>query len=148
MSFNPAPSVAPPKTAGDGISFSLLISKRSKAARFYINAAAQERYFGGEIVGKKAVCLVGRGSDEGRVRIMLSDDGDFQFTASMKGTAVLKVGHWDLLPDDKRPSAQCKVISHTNVQLDLELPTWACPSKIGGKMAEKFALKRGASGRP
>lgn len=136
----PPPAPAPP---GTGISFGLQIKKRGgNTVRLTFREHMQTTLFGGPIGGKKFSAQAGRGTDEGRLRLVLDENGDLEAKQGMKGSAYIVMGAWDLLPKDKRPSAPVEVHSTpSNYELILTLPAWTRPSGVGGKMEQEFGLK-------
>ncbi len=142
MPFTPAPAIAPPKPPGTGITCSLRISKRGRNSFWLIfTADAQKRLFGGSIIGKEVSVGIGRGSDEGKILVSFVEGGGFIAAASMHASAAIKVGAWDLLPNDKRPSQSGEVLSVAKEGVLIKLPKWACPSAAEGKIGAEFALK-------
>ncbi len=138
-----APPPAPP-APGTGISFSLTVSKaKIRKVRITLRSDIQAKYFGGPVAGKRFAAQAGRGADEGKLRLVMSDEGDLEAREGIKGSAYLTMSGWDLLPKDKRPAASCEVIEASAVGLViLKLPPFCKPSGVGGKMAEEFALKK------
>lgn len=111
--------------------------------RLTFRADMQERLFGGPIEGKKFHVQVGRGADEGSLRIVMTEDGEFEAGSGIKGSSSIHMAGWDLLPKDKRPAASCKVKSApSNVEAIITLPPYCRPSGVGGKMAAEFSLKK------
>lgn len=142
MPFTPAPAVAPPKPAGTGISCSLRISKRGSNTFWLIfNQEAQQRLFGGSIVGRHVSVGIGRGSDEGKLLVAFVEDGGFEVSRSFRGAALIKVGAWDLLPKDKRPVGPGEVVTVSAEAIVIKLPKWARPSAPDGKLGSEFGLK-------
>ena len=146
----PFTDLAPPNSGvqvGSGVSFGLSVSKSGKATcRLTMRAAAQEKLFGKSVIGAKCMLQVGRGADEGLLRLVLCDDGDFLFARSMRGSASVKIKAWDLLPKDKRPAQQIEVKTMpSNIEVIFRLPKWCRPSGVGGKMEAEFGLKRHAT---
>jgi hypothetical protein len=92
-------------------------------------------------VDKEFAIGVGRGVDEGRLLIHPVEQGGFKATRSFRDSAAIKIGAWDLLPKDKRPSQSGKVLRVTPEGVVIELPKWAMPSAPDGKMGAEFALK-------
>lgn len=142
----PFTDVAPPevKPAGTGISFALAISKRTSAARMTFNLRAQEEIFGTPIAGRKCFAKVGRGTDEGKLLLVLQDDGDLELKSSMKGSASVRMKAWDLLPKDKRPAAPCTYVGRQEGGYLFKLPDFCRPSGVGGKIEAEHGLRRGA----
>lgn len=139
-----APPAAPPPP-GTGYSFGLQVSKRARTARLTIRADKQMQVFGKSIIGERVSVQAGRGSDEGRLRIVLDPNGDIEVKGGIKASASIKMNAWDLLPKDKRPAGACEVHSQpSNVELILTLPKWCRPSGVGGKMEAEFGLKKPA----
>ena len=139
-----APPPIPAGSSGTGISMSMSeIKKRGTKVRLTITEEMQIKMFGGPIHGKKFVAQVGRGPDEGLLRLVVVDDGDLVAKAGVKGSASIPMSGWDLLPKDKRPASSCELKSSpSNVEAILELPSWCKPSGVGGKIAAEHALKR------
>lgn len=143
MAFTDIAPPPAPKAAGTGISFGLSFTKGGTAkVRLTLTADVQKQLFGGPIAGKRFQAQAGRGQDEGRLRLVMVEDGTLEARESIKGTAFISMGAWDLLPKSKRPAAPCKVVdAPSNVEVILALPAFCKPSGVGGKMAEEFALK-------
>lgn len=143
MAFTDIAPPPAPKGPGTGISFGLTYSKAGTAkVRLTFTAAVQQELFGGPMAGKKFHAQAGRGQDEGRLRLVMVDDGPLEARESVKGSAFLNMAAWDLLPKSKRPAAPCKVVdTPSNVEVILLLPPFCKPSGVGGKMTEEFALK-------
>ena len=141
MSFT---DVAPPEinTAKTGVSFSLAVGKKASVARMSFTAAAQMEIFERSIIGDRCVAKVGRGADEGKLLLVMQDDGDLEFKASMHGSALIKVAPWDLLPKDKRPAGAVDLIGTGHGGLLFRLPPWTRPSGPGGRMEAEHGLKR------
>ena len=143
----PFTDIAPPpapKPAGTGISFGLTVSKsKTTKVRITFRADIQEQLFGGTIGGKRFHAQAGRGADEGRLRLVMVEDGPLEARAGIKGSAYINMSGWDLLPKDKRPASACKIhASPSNVEVILTLPPFCRPSGVGGKMSEEFGLPR------
>lgn len=139
-----APPPAPPPP-GTGITFSLSVSKRGvRKVRITLREEIQNRYFGGPINGMKFTAQAGRGSDEGRLRLVVNPEGDLVAKGGIKGSASIHMAGWDLLPKDKRPAASCKIIESADCLLILELPPFCKPSGVGGRMTDEFGLKKSA----
>lgn len=149
MPFTDAHPVPGPAPAGTGITFSYTVSKRGvKKARITVRADRQVQLFGEPIDGKRFHIQIGRGADEGRLRIVKTSDGEFVGKAGIKGSASISFGGWDLLPKDKRPAASCEVhATPSNVEVILRLPSWCRPSGAGGKMEQEFGLGRAKGGK-
>lgn len=146
MTFTPVPLPPAKKPTSTGLSFSLQFFRSVRKARLTIRAEMQEQVFGKSIIGEKFEAQAGRGSDEGKLRLVLNPEGPLVAQASVKGTAFISMGAWDLLPKDKRPAAPCKVVANpSQTEMVVELPSWSKPSAIGGKMASEFGLTRGAA---
>lgn len=146
MTFTPVP--LPPAKApnGTGLSFSLQLFRNVRKARLTIRADMQEQVFGGSIIGKTVSAQVGRGSDEGKLRVVLDPEGGLIAQKSVKGNAFISMGAWDLLPKDKRPAGSCKVVANpSQTEMIVQLPDWCKPSASGGKLASEFGLKRSAA---
>ena len=143
MPFTDIAPPPPPPAPGTGISLGLSIPKRgSGKVRLTIRADQQERIFGGPIADKTFSAQVGRGKDEGLLRLVMDPEGDLTAKASMKGSAFISMMAWDLLPKYKRPSGPCEVTQMpSNVEVIISLPSWAKPSGVGGKISTEFALK-------
>lgn len=145
MSFTPVPLPPAKAPSSTGLSFSLQFFRSVRKARLTIRAEMQEQLFGKSIIGEKFSAEVGRGSDEGKLRVVLDPEGGLVAQASVKGTAFISMGAWDLLPKDKRPAASCKVAaSPSEKEVIVQLPEWCKPSAAGGKLASEFGLTRGA----
>jgi len=143
----PFTDIAPPpapKPAGTGISFGMSINKAKQVkVRLTIREDLQLQLFGEAIAGKKMSAQVGRGSDEGLLRLILDESGDLEAKGGIKGSVYINMAGWDLLPKDKRPSAPCAVKSApSNFEVILKLPAFCRPSGVGGKMEEEFGLKK------
>lgn len=147
MSFSSAPPVPSPAPQGSGISCYLRIGKRGSSFTTHFSAAMQDRIFGGPIRDQSFAMEVGRGSDEGKLRIVrlgpnLAIDGPmFIARSSVRGGASIKSGVWDLLPKDKRPGSAVELLSYDNNSCVLKLPSWARPSARDGQLGQEFALK-------
>lgn len=140
-----APPPAPPPP-GTGFTFSLQVTKRITKARLIIRADKQDQFFGGSVAGKAFSAQVGRGSDEGKLRLVLDPQGDLEAKPTMKGSVIINMRAWDLLPKDKRPAAACEVLSApSSHELILKLPSFCKPSGVDGKLAAEFALKKGGA---
>lgn len=145
MTFTKAPPIIKVRE-GTGISCSLRYSKAGIGSfKIYINAPVQERVWGKRVGGQRCNVMVGRGSDEGLLRIELAKDGEFEFREFMKGSVALSTGAWDLLPKSARPSVQVKIKYFGDGVLDVVLPSWAHPSGHDGKLAEEHGIKGGAA---
>lgn len=140
----PFTDVSPPEptTSKTGISFGISEGKRTKTARITLTAQAQKEVFGGSIVGKRFCAKVGRGQDEGRLLLIQVDDGELEAKASMRGSASIKMKAWDLLPNGKVPSQACELIEPSMGGFVFQLPKWARPSGVGGKMEQEHGIKR------
>lgn len=137
--------VAPPETWTNktGISFSLSAPGKKKTAtvRLSFTAVAQEEIFGGPIDGKRFFAKAGRAQDEGRLLLTEHDEGDLVAAKSMHGSANIKMKAWDLLPKSKRPAAAIDLVGPQEGGFVFQLPTWARPNGVGGKMTEEYGLK-------
>jgi hypothetical protein len=146
MSFTPVPLPPAKAPSSTGLSFSLQFFRNVRKARLTIRADLQEQAFGKSIIGEKFSAQVGRGSDEGKLRVVLDPEGGLVAQASVKGTAFISMGAWDLLPKDKRPAAPCKVDANpSQTEMIVQLPEWCKPSAKDGKLASEFRLKRSAA---
>ncbi len=136
--------VAPPEknTAKTGISFSLSILKPASVARLSFTAAAQMEIFERSIIAERCFAKAGRGPDEGRLLLVMQEDGDLEFKATMRGGASIRMNVWDLLPKDKRPAGAVDLIGTGHGGLLFRLPPWARPSGPGGRMDAEHGLKR------
>lgn len=150
MSFTPAPPLPAPAPPGTGISLGLSVTGRSKkvTARVNFTASAQVETFGRAIDTEKdrADVLVGRGQDEGILRIRVHPEGEFPFGSAVNGSVNIKTARWDLLPSDKRPSAPCTALGEIEgeggaICRNIKLPHWARPSARGGKLDTEFGIK-------
>lgn len=147
MSFTEA---LPPraKQDGTGISFSLRELRSGLQARVTMTEAAQKHIFGDVVVGRKAKALIGRDQDEGKLRIVLADDGFLEFTASIRGSVSLSIRAWDLLPGSPRKAEAAAVVEGGGGDaVTLRLPSWAKPNGAGGKV-EEAAPTRPAARKP
>lgn len=150
MAFTDIAAPRAAKTAsGTGISFGLRFTKgRGGVARLTFNEEVQKIVFGGPVGGKRFHAQAGRGSDEGRLRLVVTPDGEIEAKPGIKGSVSLSMATWDLLPRDARPAGSCKVHSRpSNVEVILELPAWSRPSGVGGWMEAEHGLKRQTTGR-
>lgn len=145
----PFTNIAPPETATNksGISFSLSIAKKTSTARISLTAAAQLELFGSSIIGEKFSAQVGRGADEGRLLIRRDGNGDLIAKQSMHGSASIKMKAWDLLPKSKMPAMSIETIGSHEGGLLFQLPPWASPSGVGGKLEQEFALNKDQRGK-
>jgi hypothetical protein len=143
MPFTDAPPPPGKPKIGTGISMSLQSLKGGRMkARITFSAEIQKTIFGGPIAGSKFQVRVGRGSDEGKLLVVRTEDGDFTASDGVKGSSSLTVGAWDLLPKSKRPAASVEVASRpSNFEVVLKLPEWCRPSGATGRMAEEHGLK-------
>lgn len=146
MPFTDAPVLPKPSGPGTGISMSM---REMKGGRFKVRltftAAMQQQLWGGSIAGKRFSIRIGRGSDEGKLQVVPSKEGEFVASDGVKGSASFSVGAWDLLPKGQRPAAAVTVGSMGNHGIvELTLPAWCRPSGTGGKMEAEFGLKRTA----
>lgn len=155
MSFKSAPAAPGRKKIGTGISISLRELKGGRQkVRITFSTKIQTLIFGGPMAGRRFDVQVGRGTDEGKLRIVEIGDGEVvengEFTArpGVKGSASLFVGSWDLLPKGKRTAAPCEVaFSPRAGECILKLPAWCRPSGVGGRMEEQHGLKRAGAAR-
>lgn len=141
----PFTDVAPPtiKKPGTGISLSLRKTARAGVtARLTFTEQKQRDLFGDAIHGRAAHIQVGRGVDEGRLRLVFTEDGEFTFSSGVQGSASIVMAAWDLLPKDKRPAEACTVHSRpSNYEVILTLPKFCRPSGLGGKLEQEHGLK-------
>lgn len=139
-----APPPEPKGSGSTGISLGLRVTKsRGVLARLTISEEQQNLLFGGPVNGKRFHMMIGRGQDEGIMKLCLTSDGDIEAKTSAKGAVFLTMKGWDLLPKDGRPAAQCTVKSHpSNVELYLCLPSWCRPNGVGGKMEAEFGISK------
>lgn len=130
--------------SGTGLSLAVRVTKgRGVLARLTLTETVQNTLFGGAVAGLHFHAQVGRGSDEGRLRLVQADDGEFVAKASVRGSVTITMAAWDLLPKDRRPAGACKVHSRpSNFEAILDLPTWSKPSGAGGRMEVDFGLKK------
>ena len=137
----PPPAPSPP---GTGFSFGVTITKRGVSkARLIIRRDKQDQHWCGSIVGRRFFARAGRGSDEGRLLLVQADDGDLEAKSAFRGSASIVMAAWDLLPKDKRPAGSCRYVSSpSNKEVVLELPSFARPSGVGGRIAAEHAIKR------
>lgn len=144
MPFTDIAPPAPAKAPGSGFSLGLQESKaRGQIARLTIRGDMQERFFGKSVAGLKFSAQVGRGADEGRLRLVLDEQGDLEAKASVKGSVFIAMKAWDLLPKGKRPAGACEVQrAPSNHEVILVLPGWCKPSGVDGKIAQEHALPR------
>lgn len=147
MSFSSAPPVPAPAPQGGGISCYLRIGKRGSSFTIYFSAAMQDRIFGGPIRDQSFAMAVGRGSDEGKLKVsrfgpdIAADSPMFIARSSVRGGASIKSGVWDLLPKDKRPGSAVELLSYDDHSCILKLPSWARPSARDGQLGQEFGLK-------
>lgn len=148
MPFTDIPALPAPPPPGTGISFGLQITRAGRKVRLTIRADLQEQLFGGPIEEKRFNAQVGRGADEGRLRLVMCDDGPLVARKGMRGSAFINMAGWDLLPNDKRPAAPAKIHSTpSNVEVILTLPDYCRPSGRAGKMEAEFGIKRASGAR-
>jgi len=125
MSFTPAlPAPARP-TGGDGYNFSIRANKGGLVAVLFISAAAQERDFGGSLIGRRLAVSVGRGQDEGRLLLQLAPEGGIEATSALKGSVRLRLKPWDLLPRAAQKGGSCARAPHAGEGAVIILPRWA-----------------------
>lgn len=147
MSFTPAPVLPSGPANTGGLSCFLRITKRGAVFTLFMAAHIQERLFGGSIIGRSFVMAIGRGSDEGKVQLVMLDDNEvidghtFVAAKGIKAGATLKCGAWDLLPKDKRQGTPVEIEHFDGKKAVLLLPSWARPSRSGGAMEAEFGLK-------
>ncbi|MBV7394571.1 hypothetical protein [Mameliella sediminis] len=129
---------------GTGVSISLAINKAGGGkVRLTLREDVQTARFGGPVAGKRFAVQIGRGSDEGRLRIFLDAMGAFEARAGIKGGATLYVAAWDLLPKSPRKAEPCRLKPFERQgELILELPDFCRPSRAGGKMDQEFGLRK------
>ncbi len=147
MPFTAAKPPPPPAPPGTGVSLSITVSKSGQArARLSIRGDVAEQVFGGPIVGKAFAVEIGRGADEGRLRIARDPTGAFEARKGLKSVATLWIAAWDLLPKSPRRAEPCRVrAGGGDGELILEMPDFCRPSAKGGKMEAEHGL--GRSGR-
>ena len=103
--------------------------------------------FGKSIIGEKFSAQVGRGADEGKLLLRRDGNGDLIAKPSMHGSASIKMKAWDLLPKSKMPAMSIEMIgSHEGGRL-FQLPPWASPSGVGGKLEQEFSVKKNLRGK-
>ncbi len=143
MGFTDAKAPPPPAPPGTGVSIGLQINKAGEGrVRITVREDQQHRRFGGPIAGKRVTVQIGRGSDEGRLRIALDENGAFEVRAGIKGSASIIVAAWDLLPRSPRKSEPCTIKPGSQEgEIVLELPPFCRPSAKGGRMDAEFGLK-------
>lgn len=141
--------------AGTGMSCSLQGGRKSKKVaigasggggrrlsfKMYIRPDMQASLFGGPMGGKRFNIGIGSGTDEGRLLISEHSDGAILCHEAMKGSAVLAMEAWDLLPKDARPSAAVIFVEMAGKAAIVSLPDWARPSSLSGKLAQEHGLK-------
>ena len=88
--------------AAPGIRASLRVSKSGVGTVSLIVPVSRFPAFSGSPIGRKFDVRVGRAESQGLLRIEERDGGAFTFTAGIKGSAVLKIDRWDLLPTESR----------------------------------------------
>lgn len=148
MTFHNAPvSSTKAQPGGTGISASLRFTKSGGKVRIAFTITAQRNLFGGSIAGQRFACAVGRGSDEGRIKVAAAPEGDFEAKPFLgNGGVTLTLGAWDLLPREDRPRHECKIAkvdapAERETSIVLQLPDWASPSKPGGRMEAEHRLE-------
>ncbi|KHQ51126.1 hypothetical protein [Mameliella alba] len=129
---------------GTGVSISLTINKAGNGkVRLTLREDVQSSRFGGPIAGQRFSIQIGRGCDEGRLRIARDDNGAFEARSGIKGGATLYVAAWDLLPKSPRKAEPCKMKPFEREgELILDLPDFCRPSRSGGRMDQEFGLKK------
>jgi hypothetical protein len=144
MPFTDARPVESKTPNGTGISMSLSEPKRGRqVVRLTFSSAVQVALFGGPIRDLRFDIGIGRGADEGKLRLVLVDDGEFVAGGGVAGSASIRITAWDLLPKSKMPSAAISIDHRpSNVEVILKLPSWAKPNGAGGRMEQEFGIKR------
>lgn len=140
-------------TAKSGISMSMSVSPKAqrKSVRITMTEAAQQRIFGRKLKPDhdRMDFMIGRGGvDEGHAKIILRQNGAVPISSGVKGSAFIRIGHWDLLPEHKRPAAEIKQLGDPEIEGDaitvlLLLPDWASPKK---RERAAMSAKRHAAG--
>ena len=137
MSFTNARPV-PKRGSGTGVSASVRVLKDGKTTfTLHMNAAFQEEHFGKNIVGENVLVRIGRGTDAGKLNVVLDPEGEIQVVGSVKGAIRIQCAGWDLLGKEARKATPCVGVSGP-AGLIVRLPDWANSQKI---MDEKFVLK-------
>lgn len=121
--LRPVPTGGTPKS---GIRASAKVDRAAgvELVRLSINAKAQEELFDGPISEKRFDLEVGRGPDQGKLRMRENADGAFRPRKMMKGTVLFSISAWYGLPDGAHKPSDCEA---EDVQdgIILRLPDWA-----------------------
>lgn len=140
-----APEAPPANTTGINLALrSVGKGKNTRwKARMSISNSAQEEMFGSNVGGESFNVQIGQGVDEGFLRIVMCDDGEFEAKSLVKDSITLTIAAWDVLPKGVRPAAECKIKSKpSNVEAIIELPSWCKPNGHGGKNDSTYGMKK------
>lgn len=123
----------PPGVQGLGISVSVSVSEKTgvRKVNFFINRAAQERFFGKTLDPETDKLTVAYGSDEdaGAVQIMRDNDGDVRLQKSMHGAIKFSLQPFVNVPTLKEPGAPCILRRQHENTVEVWVP-WARQYKL------------------
>ncbi len=101
-------------------------SRSMKSVHLTLNALAQESLFGRGIAGEQVDVAIGRGDDEGKLKLSVGT-GPFTAKRGVNGSVRITMRFWDLLPKTHYPSGRCEYLKAVEGGVIIKLPNWTRP---------------------
>lgn len=150
MSFTIARAYSAKSSGAGKICVNAAVSIRSsdQAVRVSItlNALAQEKLFGGPLIGGRVAVEIGRTTDQGKVRMAVDKARGSEVRRAPKGSVRIDIAGWDLLPAERQAKAAMRFVSASEAGVIFELPSWGQPEAARAAMDAKFGIGRSAAG--